>query len=915
MAWNDIGEKNLEQEALRRLEEESKAEKVAEQIFPESLDKYDNRIEELENEKFKIENIINEKEKEIKEIENNRSEKYFLMNTKSYYESIKVEAENNIKSTEEEKNKEAEFRENFKCIDKLSKEQEEIVRNGVIGNIKIEDGKVIELSEVSKSERDKLEGELREFEEEFQRQWEARRAEALENAISGKNKLSIKEVSEAFERAKNGHDIERAKRISEINKKVEEIDREYKSKHTLKGRVQGFMSKFKNNKSIDEASNESEKYNEVEKINENFEESDDEKNAESSIKKNEKKYLFGDDFIKEDSEELEDGENKESSINEKQIEYLFGNDFIKEGSEELEDEKNTELSINESEMKYLFENDTKENLEEFNDQSKVEKSELEKIIYENYEGKSVDQVLKEIEDEMGINKESNIEIDEVIERELSENAEKYQDRIEKFNDDVDSLLERCDDISDEDKKNLKDKLMDTILEQHEESINRSLGDHGIRHILANIDRSNSIYEKYCEATGREENAKEKLALIISQVHHDEGYLLSRKLGEDGDHDEKSSKIFEEKHKAFYEERIFKDEQSREYLEKAQEALGNHNDEIGIGKDREYIDKFNDDNLINNCLVVSDKLSVYADEKLPEYLVNNKEAMSQLQQLSYLNVLESEGVITSEEKREHEEVLKNSLRECIDAPDKERLIDELSATSAQFVLGMNNGRIGDFNFTKNEHGEVYLQVDIETIDKDSDTARYLAEQSFYKKNKKTERMEAAANLHERSVEKIIGDFGDYNSENSGVKLNFKEIPEEEINNDVLELAKEVNNEWKENQYLKRIREISAESIESLDRDLENIEDLDEIRQIIFDRMDHINDKLFNNMMEKIEDFTEEEKTAVFEISKASMETFIDMRITDSNKEEVRQRLDKFKQASMKIINKDRMEILNKWEGDK
>ena len=40
----------------------------------------------------------------------------------------------------------------------------------------------------------------------------------------------------------------------------------------------------------------------------------------------------------------------------------------------------------------------------------------------------------------------------------------------------------------------------------------------------------------------------------------------------------------------------------------------------------------------------------------------------------------------------------------------------------------------------------------------------------------------------------------------------------------------------------------------------------------------------------------------------------MRIADSNKEEVIQRLDKFKQAYMKIINKDRMEILNKWEGD-
>ena len=293
-------------------------------------------------------------------------------------------------------------------------------------------------------------------------------------------------------------------------------------------------------------------------------------------------------------------------------------------------------------------------------------------------------------------------------------------------------------------------------------------------------------------------------------------------------------------------------------------------------------------------------------------------MSHLQQLSYLNVLESEGVITSEEKGEHEEILKNRLRECIDAPDKERLIDELSATSAQFVLGMNNGRIGDFNFKENEHGEVYLEVDIETIDKDSDTARYLSEQSFYKKNKKTGRMEAQANLHERSVEKIIGDFGDYNSENSGIKLNFKEIPEEEINNDILELSKEVNNEWKENQYLKRIRELSEESIKSLDRDLENVEDLDKIREIIFDRIDHINDKLFNDMNEKIGDFTKEEKAAVSEIFNISEEIYeeiyIDMRIADSNKEEVIQRLDKFKQAYMKIINKDRVEILNKWEGD-
>ena len=124
MAWDDISEKNLELDALRRLEEESKAENVAKQIFPEGLNKYNNKIQELENIKFIAENIVNEKEKEIKEIKDNSSEKYYLIRARDYFERVKIEFENRIKSIEEEKNKEAYFIEKFKCIDKLSKEHE-----------------------------------------------------------------------------------------------------------------------------------------------------------------------------------------------------------------------------------------------------------------------------------------------------------------------------------------------------------------------------------------------------------------------------------------------------------------------------------------------------------------------------------------------------------------------------------------------------------------------------------------------------------------------------------------------------------------------------------------------------------------------------------------------------------------------
>lgn len=914
MSLHYFGGEDLEKKELKRLEAE--AEKSIEKIFPKGLEEYDDKLDRVNAEKNVAETKIVEIQTKIDKVEQDNIEKYLLMGKKSWNENQIQEFEIERRYIEERRNEEAEFIENFRCVEDLTKEENEIICHGVVDNIKIINGKVVELSEVSKEEKTRLQKELTEFDERFNKEWIERRRQAIEKSLNGQDDTSLKQVTDAFQRAENAHRKKLAQKIESINRRVEEIDREYKSKHTLNGKVQNFISEYFKKENHIKTDAEVQNENENER-NEN--------NTESLISEKEIRELLNEDEAVENLERSNSGkfhteEALESPLSEEQIRKLLDGENVVEDleqlkSEDFNNEQALEIPLSEEKIRKLLdeEEDVVGNLEElckedfFEEESlarPLSKDEISRVI----DGEDIINIKHNSEDRLI---ELNNEGKEVIEKEANtdhEKYEKYEENLEKFSYNIDTILNEFKDVSDEEKKLVKNRMLDTIFQQHDEAINRSIGDHGIRHITANIERSTEIYEKYCQAIGREQNYQEKLSLIIAQVHHDEGYLFRREMGNDGDHDKVSSSIFEEKHKNFYAETILKDEKGRAYLEKAQEVLGNHNEKIA------YIERFDDDNLLNNCLSISDKLSVYADEKLPEYLVNNKEAMRDICHLSYLNVLASEGVINLEEKNENEAIFKNKLSQHIDVSDKERLLDEISCNSAQFVLGMNNGRIGEINFVKDENGEVILKVDIETVEEESETAELLKEQYFYKKNKQTGKMEPTSTLQERSVEKIMEDFGDYKNDNSGIKLNFKDISEDEINNEVLELTKKDANEWRNTKFLDGIREKTISDIQNMDKDLANIKDIDERVDLMHNRIAIVNHYLDYYIEENQGKITEQEKEAIYKISRNTLKIFITLGKEDLNENNVYELIDNFKLKSMRILNEDKINLLNKWGDD-
>ena len=165
-----------------------------------------------------------------------------------------------------------------------------------------------------------------------------------------------------------------------------------------------------------------------------------------------------------------------------------------------------------------------------------------------------------------------------------------------------------------------------LIAQSLEAESRGLGDHGIRHIYGNFERGESYLRSRTDLAGdpRAELAEQKLAILIAQVYHDEGYRLSpnnfgtQRAGPNGEkysdleHDRSSLRFWN----APARQALYENVLSPEVRHSVETAIGTHN-----SRDAQQIEANTalDSDLIVSTVHICDKLALSQREKLPELL--------------------------------------------------------------------------------------------------------------------------------------------------------------------------------------------------------------------------------------------------------------------------------------------------------
>ncbi len=336
------------------------------------------------------------------------------------------------------------------------------------------------------------------------------------------------------------------------------------------------------------------------------------------------------------------------------------------------------------------------------------------------------------------------EIDEVI---LKENFITNDGETITYKEAVDRVKEKADKymakngVSTVDRERILTNIESEMYLQESKARERGIGDHGIRHIYENVQRSEQYLSSY-DKTDKPSTTDEHLGCIIAHVYHDHGYMdddvhnRNKNLGDradkdgtkyefvqDADHDLRSQKYFDEKIKAEI-DGIFK---NRATVESVSNAIGSHNipdadyvkgtrnkkvDEYGNKTDgkKEIKENISGSDRIESGVLISDKLALTQREKFSHLLKNNPEFVKLTEGMNSLNnmlndekfaviglndkvnVLGENGElkqITFKDKLESE--YKAKLCESIEKSDFEPDVKSAYIHAIKTDMGMNSGK--------------------------------------------------------------------------------------------------------------------------------------------------------------------------------------------------------------------------------
>lgn len=237
-------------------------------------------------------------------------------------------------------------------------------------------------------------------------------------------------------------------------------------------------------------------------------------------------------------------------------------------------------------------------------------------------------------------------------------------------------------------RRLAESWFDHMAAQESESIARSLGDHGARHLLQDLDQSLAILKA---VPGTHENsAEDRAVLFMAAAFHDAGYLTPpSRVFLDGQHPRWSAQHFNTNLRGM-----------------VREALGDgaarHTSDVIMRHYEADVDWEND--AVGSAFRVADNLALFQQEKLPgviRYVPKNKDVLVALHRKE----------ITVEQAREQ------MVRNIMDQPSihpgvKQRLTRAAMETSVilpKLTLGMYGGKVEGFGWNEGDGGHLTVKM--------------------------------------------------------------------------------------------------------------------------------------------------------------------------------------------------------------
>ena len=335
-------------------------------------------------------------------------------------------------------------------------------------------------------------------------------------------------------------------------------------------------------------------------------------------------------------------------------------------------------------------------------------------------------------------------------------AEAHQEILTDVSGSLDKLKAQGREISDEQREAILKDVNDTLLKQQAESQSRAIGNHGITHIYGNYERLKDTPDEVLALGAEQLQERDKsskataedirLGMILSAVYHDEGYLSERankgvNLGADDSlHGVDSAIAFENNHRNNLNGAV-----DGAVLNEMTQAMAEHNllsqknvdklkatEESGTPQparmemlSRIDVEKNSDldpnSSLIRSSLLISDKVALDADEKVPDVL--RQEETAKMVAEYYLK--DRMDLYNENEKETFSKEMRQRMQEAIDADtnlsdsqkerEKAAIEKDISIGSGEFDMPLSGAAVSrdavKFSVVTDESGNRKIQADV------------------------------------------------------------------------------------------------------------------------------------------------------------------------------------------------------------
>lgn len=193
----------------------------------------------------------------------------------------------------------------------------------------------------------------------------------------------------------------------------------------------------------------------------------------------------------------------------------------------------------------------------------------------------------------------------------------YEDAVNRITAKAMEYMDSMEDVDEAVKASAIADMRAELFKQHIVAESRGLGDHGIRHIYGNFERGENYLMSRDDVSG-----EQKLAVLVSQVYHDEGYTTApnsrgtlKEGNSDEKHDEASLTIWHEAERQNIYKRVF----SPASIASIEVAIGKHNS--GNAEEIKANTALESDPVVST-VHICDKLALSQREKFSELILSD-----------------------------------------------------------------------------------------------------------------------------------------------------------------------------------------------------------------------------------------------------------------------------------------------------